>query len=492
MRCLTLSLACRLVLITTLAQATEPFFLPLGFPSGRQGQTAAVGVSADGSVVVGRYRGMMVSGCTFRWTAESGFALLGSSPSLPWSGYSCFAQAVSADGRAVVGYTRNGQPFRWTEQDGLQVLPPLPAANASFVYGVSHDGSVAVGRSGDWAVRWDGLTPTALGTGRATGISKDASHIIVFSPILPAQGYILTNSSVTSLGPVRPEYISADGSTVIGTRMLHAWRWTAQEGIIDLWPMAYPYGGSRFRAMGISGDGSLIVGSWGHDEYGHTVWEFTESVVPEETVWVPEWPFIWDAEHGCRDLREALVNECGLDLGDFQILSADAISADGYTVAGAGKNGLGSGQAWVAHLLEPVLLPLDIRPGECPNTLNRTSNGVLTVAVLGSRDFDVSKIDPATMVLTRKGVSARITPEKCSIQDVAASPLGGAGCTSSGPDGIPDLVLKFRTRAVVDGLQLSAFSPGETLVLTVKGRLIPLDGKPARPLLASDSTVLTR
>ena len=37
---------------------------------------------------------------------------------------------------------------------------------------------------------------------------------------------------------------------------------------------------------------------------------------------------------------------------------------------------------------------LDIKPGSCPNRINTMSKGVLTVAILGTGDLDVTEIDP--------------------------------------------------------------------------------------------------
>ena len=55
----------------------------------------------------------------------------------------------------------------------------------------------------------------------------------------------------------------------------------------------------------------------------------------------------------------------------------------------------------VERLVEVINPALDIRPGTCPNRLNRASLGVLPVAVLGTGHFDVSEVDPSTLTLTR-------------------------------------------------------------------------------------------
>ena len=43
----------------------------------------------------------------------------------------------------------------------------------------------------------------------------------------------------------------------------------------------------------------------------------------------------------------------------------------------------------------PILqVPIDIKPGSCPNPINVKSKGVLPVAVVGNSSFDVTQVDP--------------------------------------------------------------------------------------------------
>ncbi|OLE64683.1 MAG: hypothetical protein AUG03_08360, partial [Acidobacteria bacterium 13_1_20CM_2_68_14] len=55
----------------------------------------------------------------------------------------------------------------------------------------------------------------------------------------------------------------------------------------------------------------------------------------------------------------------------------------------------------VERLVEVINPALDIRPGTCPNRLNRAAQGVLPVAVLGTDHFDVAEVDQSTLTLTR-------------------------------------------------------------------------------------------
>jgi len=119
-------------------------------------------------------------------------------------------------------------------------------------------------------------------------------------------------------------------------------------------------------------------------------------------------------------------------------------------------------------------IKLDIKPQSCPNPLNVKSKGVLPVAILGTAYFDVTQVDPSTILLEGK-----VVPLRWSFEDVAA-PSGDlidvndpdcSLCSDEGPDGYPDLVLKFDTQAVVDADAISDAEDGECVILTLTGKL---------------------
>ena len=129
--------------------------------------------------------------------------------------------------------------------------------------------------------------------------------------------------------------------------------------------------------------------------------------------------------------------------------------------------GLMSGLAWAPECEEEVEVNVDIKPTSCPNPLNFKSKGVLPVAILGTDEFDVSEIDPATVEL--EGVS----PLRWAIEDVA-TPFDGVpsdcdDCSTPGPDGYQDLTLKFSTQAVVAAL--GDVEDGDCVILTLTGNL---------------------
>jgi len=118
----------------------------------------------------------------------------------------------------------------------------------------------------------------------------------------------------------------------------------------------------------------------------------------------------------------------------------------------------------------PVIeVPVDIKPGSCPNPLNPKSKGVLPVAIAGTADLDVTQIDPATIRL--EGVA----PLRWGYEDVATpyEPYTGKSdpyqCTTAGSDGWLDLSLKFDMQEVVAAL--GPVTNGEVRVLTLTGNL---------------------
>jgi hypothetical protein len=123
---------------------------------------------------------------------------------------------------------------------------------------------------------------------------------------------------------------------------------------------------------------------------------------------------------------------------------------------------------WYINILRATRIPpppiaVDIKPTSCPNPLNTKSNGVLPVAILGTDQFDVYDVDPATVTL--EGVS----PLRWAYEDVATPVDNGPDdceCTTEGPDGYRDLTLKFSTQEIVAAL--GDVTDGEYRVLTLQ------------------------
>lgn len=171
--CISLGIGLGAIGVAFPAQAAS--FQGLGFlPGGSFSRSFAHGVSADGSVVVGESSSVNSPAEAFRWIQGTGMVGLGF---LPGGGPSANLNAgsnalgISADGSVVVGYSNipnvNGgyggyEAFRWTQATGMVGLGDLPGGIFdSKATGVSADGSVVVGNGTGFygtAFRWTQAT----------------------------------------------------------------------------------------------------------------------------------------------------------------------------------------------------------------------------------------------------------------------------------------------------------------------------------------------
>jgi hypothetical protein len=109
---------------------------------------------------------------------------------------------------------------------------------------------------------------------------------------------------------------------------------------------------------------------------------------------------------------------------------------------------------------------IDIKPNSCPNSLNADPKGILTVAVLGTQDFDVNDIDPTSVSL--EGVPSI----RSSVKDVATPNLDLQPIcewNSEGEDGFDDLILKFTARDIIE--KFGEVQAGNIFLLTLEGTL---------------------
>ena len=197
-------------------------------------------------------------------------------------GWSSTANAVSGDGKVVVGnaQTRQGtRAVRWTLQSGIEVLPVLPNTVTSVCWSVNRDGSVCVGDCelpSPRAVRWTKLGLEPIGTlpgcdsATALAVNDDGTVITGYaSGDGKMPGFRWTASAGMQALPTPPDWqscngfaISGDGNVIAGighsaTRLSCAFRWTASDGVQDLGTLR---GGSMACAQGMSRDGTTVVG----------------------------------------------------------------------------------------------------------------------------------------------------------------------------------------------------------------------------------------
>ena len=129
---------------------------------------------------------------------------------------------------------------------------------------------------------------------------------------------------------------------------------------------------------------------------------------------------------------------------------------------------------------------VDIKPGSCPNPLGLKSKGVQPVAILGTEEFDVATIDPATIILSKEGVEGGVSPLRWSYEDVA-TPFEGelCACHDLNGDGYMDLTLKFNSQELFEMLELDE-NTGETIPLTLTGNLVGAGAVEGIPIRGQD------
>ncbi len=357
---------------TMVAAGDTASFQGLGDLPGGYFSSSAYGVSADGLVVVGRSKSS--SGTeSFRWVANDGIVGLGD---LDGGSFFGGSTGASADGAVVVGFSKSSpgyddnkgeEAFRWTEADGMVGLGTLGGDHLwSCAYGVNADGSVVVGWSGleygvegREAFRWTtdgGMVGLGdLDGGKfyswASDVSSDGSVVVGASKSASGEeakeAFRWTvDDGMVGLGRLEGSSnayaVSADGSVVVGASgtdsRQEAFRWTEENGIVGLGDL--PGSGFWSTAFDVSADGSVVVGH-------------SESASGVEA-------FIWDKNNGMRSLKDVLVNDYGLDLTGWTLMSARGISDDGRTIVGYGfhPDNLNT-EAWVVRLPAPQVVYVD-------------------------------------------------------------------------------------------------------------------------------------
>ena len=215
---------------------------PTGSLTGTGFGANANAVNFDGSVVVGQSDlPNDFNQRAFRWTSGGGIQDLGTLNGAVYS----LALGISADGSVIVGNSGSqgdGLAFRWTQADGMTALPRLLGSTFDGAYGISADGSTIVGGSNSQAVRWrNGLVePLGLVAGlkysRANASSADGeviggiaygndSKAFVWTPqtgVIDLQERLISQGvNLNGWQLLEVSGVSADGSVLIGNGALN-------------------------------------------------------------------------------------------------------------------------------------------------------------------------------------------------------------------------------------------------------------------------------
>jgi uncharacterized membrane protein len=286
-----------------LYDGNEPIYLPHPLPPPfpsltYSAKSAAYGVSADGSIVLGSVRGKAV-----RWDAAGGPETLTGQEPHPTMEYMGTARAMSADGRLIVGQLSRKSLLA---DDGFY------ESQAVYWSLDPTDDEWEIGGYGHlvYGAKWH--------NGTAIGLSSDGTVVVGYE----------TWSLIES----------ADGTETVSTEPTQAciWIWGGPNR-----SLGSLYEGAKSMAYAVSGDGSIVVGQSYHTIWSYVTPDFKAGVLGggQETK-ANEIAFIWDGADGIRDLKNVLETKYGLDLRDWRLTSATGISADGRTIVGNGVHRL--------------------------------------------------------------------------------------------------------------------------------------------------------
>ena len=318
------------------------------------------------------------------------------------------ANAVSADGTAVIGFSQlstgpapNAGGVRWNMNGSHDFIPATPGPTSGFPYPmvVSADGGKVAGFSfnvEEYCFTWDlGSGSTYLTEGGVGAMSADGT-VITGAQSLLVDGFFISaawrivNGNKSFIGGLPqtssedrvPGAITPDGLYIAGREKdqdeyrIFIWDevngfeylqspfdWTTmfvrdmssnrsivvgRANTLTGWQAAVWRRGQNPIALGDFPGGDLNSGANAVSRGGHLVLGFGETALGTEA-------FLWDRILGFQHLGDWLETRFGLDLGTWVLHEARGISADNRVIAGIGTNPSGNFEAWVVRLEDALL-----------------------------------------------------------------------------------------------------------------------------------------
>lgn len=307
------------------------------------------------------------------------------------------------------------------EAQTLHVIPALPGSESVIPYGVSADGSRVVGTSflpgGDadrgfvWTLAGGSQAVVGAPVSFANAISGDGSTVVGFGfdNDFNVSGYSYRNGTMTLTGSLdgtgfnaNANAVSFDGSVVVGQSDStdgpgqRAFRWTSAGGIQSLGTLA---GGTYSIALGVSGDGTVIVGNSGSQGDGRA--------------------FRWTQADGMKALPS---------LPGSTFDGVYGISSDGSIIAGSSK---GQAVRWQNGLVEPLGLSAGLQYSSA-SSINANGQVIGGVAIDNDPKAFIWTPTTGAIDLQARLVSQGMNLSAWQLQDVSGISADGTVLTGSG------------------------------------------------------------
>jgi probable HAF family extracellular repeat protein len=353
-----------------------PCFQGLGFldPSASTPLSISMGISPDGTVVVGYSTDANGNYQAFKWSGGTMTGLGYINPSCPSTSFTCYSIATGVNSLGtIVGYSPvaagNSEAFSWSggTMTGLGYLDPsFPSSAANAI---ASQANMPVGysapnpssfpnvtneavyfQSGGVVIGLGFLETTNFAYSDAYGVNSNGQVIVGNSHYSSSnqqqEAFIWQNGMMTGLGFLPSSVasdayaVNASGTVVVGdsaTTSDMAVRWV--NGTISALTGGVGGGGP---ARGVSANGNVVVGIGLNGG-------------------VANGPFRWTPVDGMQTIANRLtaagVSFAGWSLANVQTSTAGyaipGVSADGTTITGVGTDPSGHTQAWIARLPAP-------------------------------------------------------------------------------------------------------------------------------------------
>ena len=341
----------------------------------KNGSSLALGISADGTTIVGSsWNSVLRRNVPAFWGRDGKAVGLGITAPETVGYFDADGEASSTSGHGeVIAGTFGGHPFRWTRSKGVEWMDTT-VLWGGYARSVSGDGKVVVGQAREWwdgeAFRWDSSGEQVLNAidlpdtqpGNAFGLNEDGSlivgsangpdggpHAVMWTAglgltILPNPGNDDSRSEARSIAG---KWVTGWADSDDGTQAV-VWN---LDDVGNREMLESPAGGYNGVATAVAANGSVIAGKAEFllDSQGFIVSVPSLALSSQADYTYPddyssEQGMIWDSAGKVHWLADVLTAS---GIRGWTISNITGISADGTVLVGNGVDSKRRNQAWV-------------------------------------------------------------------------------------------------------------------------------------------------